>query len=56
MISFDLIIYFSEKQINITTVKAKNFEEAKLLAYKKFSHKKIQKIEPYFKGQFSLNK
>ena len=34
----------------------KDFEEAKLLAYKKFSHRTIQKIEPYFKGQFSLNK
>jgi hypothetical protein len=56
MVDFDLIIYFSEKHINITVVKAKDFEEAKLLAYKKFSHRTIQKIEPYFKGQFSLNK
>lgn len=56
MVDFDLIIYFSEKHINITVVKAKDFEEAKLLAYKKFSHRKIEKIEPYFKGQFGLNK
>lgn len=34
MVDFDLIIYFSEKHINITVVKAKDFEEAKLLAYK----------------------
>ena len=56
MVDFDLIIYFSEKHINITVVKAKDFEEAKLIAYKKSSHRTIQKIEPYFRGQFSLNK
>jgi len=44
---FELIIYFSKTNIAISTIKAKDLQEAKLIAYKKFSHKTIEKIELY---------
>jgi len=49
---FELIIYFSKTNIAISTIKAKDLQEAKLTAYKKFSHKTIEKIELYSTNQF----
>jgi len=42
---FELIIYFSKTNIAMSTIQAKDLQEAKLIAYKKFSHKTIEKIE-----------
>jgi len=44
---FELIIYFSKTHIVISTIKAKDLQEAKTIAYKKFNHKTIEKIELY---------
>jgi len=49
---FELIIYFSKTNVAISTIKAKDLAEAKLIAYKKFSHKTIEKIELYSTNQF----
>jgi len=45
--AFELIIYFSKTNIAISTIKAKDLAEAKLISYQKFSHKTIEKIELY---------
>jgi|GEM_PF-2407149 len=49
---FELIIYFSKTNIAISKIKAKDLAEAKLIAYKKFSHKTIEKIELCSTNQF----
>ncbi len=48
---FELLVYFTEKHYSITTIKAATYEDAEILAYKKFRGRNIKKIEPYTRGR-----
>lgn len=52
MNNYEIVVYFSQKHLTITTIKAKSFEEAIEKAYKKFSYRNIIKIEPIFQREF----
>lgn len=50
MIDFQLILWFSKTSYAVTQIKAKDLQEAKLLAYKKFRNKNIEKMEEFKQG------